>query len=218
MGIMNWYRERREAARRERQRRADLDRQRRDLQANILTMLGDDRIPKMDWSPLGLPFKLQKTEHLIYLFPQVGYAEQRVRREIVGRSSGVSVRVMKGVSLRMAGSKGRPVERDEIVDRGTGILGVTDRHLYFNGERSFRIRFDRIVSIEPLADAVGVTRDRASALTEYFTVGREDARFAYELLSVIPSLESPAVAEVEMSESCLLLLPGDIGDYLWEES
>ena len=240
MGFIDWYREwtrkareererkkaqrelelrqRREAELREQQRLEEMESQRRHQQENILTILNDDKLPKIDWRPLGqLPFKFQKTEHLIYVFPQVGYAEQRVKREIVGRSAGTSVRVMKGVSIRAGASRGTPVERDEIVSRGVGTMAVTNRHLYFNGQRSFRIRFDKIVSVEPMADAVGVTRDRASALSEYFVVGRRDAQFAYELLTMIPSLELPREPETEAPEYGLLMLPGDMGDYTFEE-
>lgn len=159
-----------------------------------------------------MPFKFLKTEHLIYVFPEVCYAEQRVRREIVGRSAGVSVRVMKGVSVRTGESRGTPVERDEIVDRGMGIMAVTNKHLYFNGERSFRIRFDKIVSVQPMSDAVEVIRDRASALSEYFLVGERDANFAYELLQAIPSLDLPRDPERhDPADFHLLMLQGDVG-------
>ena len=180
---------------------------------NILAILEDDKLPDMDWSRLGpLPFKFLKTEHLIYVFPDVRYAEQRVKREIVGRSAGTSVRVMKGVSVRMGASRGTPVERDEIVDRGMGIMAVTNKHLYFDGERSFRIRFDKIVSVQPLTDAVEVTRDRASALAEYFMVGEREADFAYRLLQAVPALELPRDPEKhDPADFHLLMLQGDVG-------
>ena len=143
-----------------------------------MAILNDDKLPKIDQTLTRqglLPLKVAKTEHLIYVFPQVRYAEQHVRREVVERSAGTSIRVMKGVSLRAGASRGTPVERDKIVDRGPGIMAITNKHLYFNGQRSFRIRFDKIVSVEPMHDAVSVTRDRASALAEYFVVGEQDA-------------------------------------------
>ncbi|MDE2686673.1 MAG: hypothetical protein OXI16_04135 [Chloroflexota bacterium] len=187
----------------------------RQTQENILTILNDEKLPDVDWSALGeLPFRFQKTEHLIYVFLNVHYAEQRVKREIVGRSAGTSVRIMKGVSVRAGASRGTPVERDEIVDRGLGTMAVTNRHLYFNGQRSFRIRSDKIISVQPVADGVEVTRDRVSALSEYFLVGERDANFAYELLQAIPSLELPRNPErqdPDPSEYHLLMFQGDAG-------
>lgn len=93
-----------------------------------------------------------------------------------------------------------------------GIMAVTNKHLYFNGERSFRIRFDKIVSVQPMSDAVEVIRDRASALSEYFLVGERDANFAYELLQAIPSLDLPRDPERhDPADFHLLMLQGDVG-------
>ena len=198
-----------EAERREKQRRE-----------NILAILHDDKLPEVDSFGYGaLPFKFQKTEHLIYVFFDVGYAEQKVKREIVGRSAGTSVRVAKGVYMRAGASRGTPVEKDVIVDRGKGTLAVTSRHLYFSGQRSFRVRFDKIVSVKAWADAVEITRDRASGLSEYFQVGRKGAAFAYELLQAVPSLELPRAPErLDPADYHLPYLQGDVMEHLDEQS
>lgn len=199
---------------------AELEAERREKQRreNILAILNDDKLPAVDSIGYGaLPFKFQKTEHLIYAFFDVGYAEQKVKREIVGRSAGTSVRVAKGVYMRAGASRGTPVEKDVIVDRGIGTLAVTSRHLYFSGQRSFRVRFDKIVSVKAWADAVEITRDRASGLSEYFQVGREDAVFAYELLQAVPSLELPRAPErLDPADYHLLYLHGDVMEHLDE--
>ena len=199
----------REAEERERQRRE-----------NILAILNDDKLPEIEgFTFAALPFRFQKTEHPIYVFFDVGYAEQKVKREIVGRSAGTSVRIAKGVYMRAGASRGTPVEKDVIVDRGIGTLAVTDRHLYFNGQRSFRVRFDKIVSVKAWADAVEITRDRVSGLSEYFQVGRKDANFAYELLQAVPSLELPKSPErLDPTDYHLLVLQGDVAEYIEEQA
>ena len=176
--------------RREAQQRAlRLELQRRD---NIISILDDNKLPQVDWSHhQPLPFKFLKSEYLLYVFPNVGYAEQRIKREIVGRSAGTSVRVARGVSIRVGQSRGTPVERDEVVDRGVGTLAVTTKHLYFAGERTFRIRFSRIVSVQAMQNAVQVTRDRVSGLSEYFLLDDADIQFAADLMQSIPALELP---------------------------
>ena len=203
------------------QQQAELERQQQaaieeeeQLQQNILSILHVDKLPAIEWNTDGspLPFKFLKSEHLIFVFANVGYAEQRVKREIVGRSAGTSIRVAKGVSIRAGASRGTPVERDEVVARGEGMLAITNKHVYFSGQRSFRIRFDKIVSVKPMLDAVEVTRDRASALSEYFLVGEHNANFAYELLQAIPSLDLPRNPETENPiDYHLLILHGDVG-------
>ena len=199
----------RQLAIKQRQREAEqralrLERQQRE---NILTILHDDKLPNVDWSHYQpLPFKFLKSEHLLYVFPSVGYAEQRVKREIVGRSTGTSVRVARGVSVRMGQSRGTPVERDEIVHRGIGIMAVTSKHIYFSGERTFRIRFDRIVSVQAMRDAVEVTRDRVSGLSEYFMIDPSDIDFAADLMQSIPSLELPRKPEIHDPDNYHLLI------------
>ena len=184
----------RKQAIRQRQREAQqralrLERQRRD---NIISILDDNKLPQVDWSHhQPLPFKFLKSEYLLYVFPNVGYAEQRIKREIVGRSAGTSVRVARGVSIRVGQSRGTPVERDEVVDRGVGTMAITTKHLYFAGERTFRIRFSRIVSVQAMQNAVEVTRDRASGLSEYFLLDPSDIQFAADLMQSIPALELP---------------------------
>ena len=171
------------------QRALRLELQRRD---NIISILDDNKLPQVDWSHhQPLPFKFLKSEYLLYVFPNVGYAEQRIKREIVGRSAGTSVRVARGVSIRVGQSRGTPVERDEVVDRGVGTMAITTKHLYFAGERTFRIRFSRIVSVQAMQNAVEVTRDRASGLSEYFLLDDADIQFAADLMQSIPALELP---------------------------
>jgi len=195
--------EKRQARERERQRKHVIRQRRREAEQhalrlelqrrdNIIAILDDSKLPQVDWSHYQpLPFKFLKSEYLLYVFPNVGYAEQRIKREIVGRSAGTSVRIARGVSVRVGQSRGTPVERDEVVDRGVGTMAVTTKHLYFAGERTFRIRFSRIVSVQAMQNAVQVTRDRVSGLSEYFLLDDADIQFAADLMQSIPALELP---------------------------
>ena len=122
-------REKREAEERERQlqlQRLEAERQRKE---NILAILNDDKLPDASWASREfLPFKFQKSEHLIYVFNDVEYLEKRVKREIVGRSTGASFRVTKGLSIRTSGSRGTPVEKDVVVSRGSGTMAITTKN------------------------------------------------------------------------------------------
>jgi len=134
-----------------------------------------------------LPFNFQKTEKLIWVFPAAEYLEDKVRREYVGGSQGVSVRIAKGVYYRSGSFRGRPVERTERVPIDEGILAVTDKHIYFGGPRkSFRIRHDKIVTHMPYSDGVGVVRDATTAKPQIFVTG--DGWFTYNLLVNVAQL------------------------------
>ncbi len=169
-------------------------------QDSVLAILNAGKLPEIDWDRREfLPFKFMQSEHLIYVFTLVRYFEQRTKREIEGRSAGVSVRVMKGVSVRLGQSKGIPVEKEELIDREYGTLAITTKHLYFSGfssvrllpasTKSFRIKHSKIVSIVPYSDGVSITRDRVNAQPEFFVVGEEDNLFLCQLLQAVPSVE-----------------------------
>ena len=179
-----------------------------EYRSNLLKILRSGNVPTgIDFSINGnLPFKFIKSEHLLWVFPSVEYLEQKTRREIVGRSTGTSIRVVQGVYFRVGRSKGRPVEYDEVVSRGLGLLAVTTKHIYFHGDsRSFRISFNKIVSVECLSDGVGITRDRASGHPEFFIVGAEEVDFAYDLIQAVPSVTTSSKTEVVPVESYTLL-------------
>ena len=121
-----------------------------------------------------LPFRFRGSETLVWVFQRVEY------RTI---ETNWSAPIADGYSAA-------PVDWDEVVD-DTGVLGITDRHIYFFGpEQRFRIPHDRIVSIEPHSEGLGLTQDRAGAKIEWFLLG--DADFAYELLRSVPAGLTPS--------------------------
>jgi hypothetical protein len=59
--------------------------------------------------------------------------------------------------------------------------------VYFSGaSKSFRIRHDKIVSIEPYSDGVGIQRDAQTARPQVFVTG--DGWFTYNLLMNVSNL------------------------------
>ena len=134
-----------------------------------------------------LAFNFQKSEQLVWAFQEVEYLEDKTRREYVGGSHGVSLRIAKGVYYRVGAFRGTAIDRTErqTIDRGT--LAVTTKHLYFGGaSKSFRIRHDKIVSYMPFGDGVGVVRDAASAKPQIFVTG--DGWFTYNLIANVARL------------------------------
>ncbi len=161
-----------------------------EVQRLVLGALADRKVVEENsrlWDRNFPDFKLGKTEPLLYVFPGVTYLERVTRRKVQGRSAGTSVRVMKGVSVRVGWSAWTPVEYEEVVARGVGDLAVSTRHVFFRGDRrSFRIHMNKVVSVGCGDDYVEVVRDRASGLPEYFTgLSAGDARFAAELIDTV---------------------------------
>lgn len=135
----------------------------------------------------NIPFNFQKDEKLIWIFQSVSYYEQKTRRHYVGGSRGVSIRVAKGLYFRAGAFKAHPVETTETVYVDTGILGITDKHIYFSsGAKSFRVAYKKIVSFEPYSDGIGIQRDATTAKPQTFTTG--DGWFTYNLVTNLSRL------------------------------
>ena len=142
------------------------------------------------------PFRLQRNEQMVYACQGV-YGT--TGKEWQGGSAGASVRVMKGFSVRMGGTRGRSVETpQEFVDAGT--VALTTKHLAFAsfdqaGGKVFRVPWGKLVSTSATGDKVfAFRRDSASAKPEAFHV--EDARFLAELAAVCASGADWRVADV----------------------
>lgn len=129
----------------------------------------------------ALPFNLQKSETLVWIFQKVEYFEEKTRTQYVGGSSGVSFRIAKGVYYRTGGFKGERVQTAETVHVDNGMLGVTTKHIYFSGSsKRFRINYNKIVSFEPYSDGIGLQRDAQTAKPQSFLTG--DGWFTYNLI------------------------------------
>ena len=86
----------------------------------------------------------------------------------------------RGIYYRPSTFRSRPIEWVETLYCDTGLLGLTTKHLYFAGSRErFRVRYDRIVSLEPFADGFGIMRDAQTARPQAFRTG--DGWFACNL-------------------------------------
>lgn len=168
----------------------------RRVRRDILDCVEDGVLPDVTFVGASLPFRFQKSETVLYVFQHCEYLEQVTRRRTVGRSNGVGFRVAKGLTLRTGRFEGTPVEYDEVVHRGSGMLAVTSKNLYFSGQRSVRIPFAKVVATEEIIvkqefPAIGVTRDRASGHPEFFVFQDiEERDFALALMDAIPSVES----------------------------
>jgi hypothetical protein len=130
----------------------------------------------------NLPINFQKGEQVVWAFSSSKYLEDKTRRQYVGGSQGVSIRVMKGVYYRVGAFKGHVVEHTDRVHIDTGWVVVTNKNIYFAGSRkSVRLPYAKIVSFEPFSDGIGVMRDTATAKPQIFVTG--DGWFTYNLVT-----------------------------------
>ena len=122
---------------------------------------------KLDGS---LPFKFLNKEYLVYLDNYVDYYEKRIKTTYEGGSDGVSIKLMKGVYYRKSSFRGKPVQTLKTVPVGNGTLALTNKHLYFSStNKNFRVRLDRVVTVTPYEDGIGIQKDGVSSKPMIFS-------------------------------------------------
>jgi hypothetical protein len=152
------------------------------VKSGVIRDLLNGTIPKRMSVEVKLPFNFQKGEEVVWVFKGADYLEEKTFRQYVGRSRGLSVRIVKGVYYRVGEFKGAPIDRTERVHVDTGLLAATNKHVYFAGtKKAFRIPYAKIVAFEPFSDGLGVVRDAASAKPQIFVT--HDGWFTYNLVT-----------------------------------
>lgn len=153
------------------------------VQSKVIQELLNGQIPAPKITISGnFPFLLGKNEHMLWLFRDVTLQMQKVRRETVGRTRGVSVRVCKGVYYRTGGFRGRPVETTYMQHIGTGSVCLTDKNLYFHcPEKTLKIPFSKILSLDPYSNGLGVQKDGANDKPMFFE--NLNSWFCYNVIS-----------------------------------
>lgn len=153
-------------------------------QAAVIRDLQNGVRPPASKFPGIIPFNLLKSESLCWLFDDVNYHEEKVRVEREGNFNSLSFRVIKGVYYTTGQSRSRPVERRFTEHVDNGLLGLTDKHIYFSGShKKFRLRYDKIVTFDPTPDGIVVMRDALSAKSQIFQTG--DGWFVYNLVTTL---------------------------------
>ena len=162
---------------------------------SLLNVLNRGILPRPDIDSFTaqfgrLPFNLMKSEVLLWVFGDVGYGEQITHREYQGSSMGVSIRIAKGVYVRPGSFRGRTVETTSMEHTDDGLFALTTKHIYFKGQnKAFRVRLDKIVSLDPYQDGLGIMRDTARAKPEVFYMGEIAVWFSVNLIDAVQALD-----------------------------
>ena len=113
-------------------------------------------------------FYPQKGESVIWAFDGVQHFHQGSHSEWVGRSGGLSVRVMKGVWYRSGRNHGHSEQHSSMDDQGVGMLVLTTKALCFVGVNSARLPFAHILALETFSDGIGLDTDYAKNTKHQF--------------------------------------------------
>jgi hypothetical protein len=154
-------------------------------------------LEKMRAAPLE-PIKpsraLLKSGEIAYAAVRGTLQEEKILRYEAG-SAGVSVRVMKGVSVRTGGTRGGAVRG--VVDVAEGELVITNRRVIFAGDRkSFSVEHDGVLNTTNYRDGFGVsTATRTYAIETGTSIER--AWFAVAMDRILRERELERVRSTE---------------------
>lgn len=150
-------------------------------QASILSDLQAGRTPKY---VINTPVILSKGEIALWCYNNVTMYQEKIKREYVGRSSGFSFPIVKGLRYRTGGFKGHPVESSYMDNMGAGSLIITNKNIIFWGQtRSIKVPYKKIIGINPYSDGMEVQRDGSNV--KRLTFQGFDCSFVMNVLSII---------------------------------
>lgn len=154
-------------------------------QSKILKQVLNGEMPNVVKIEAGiLPFNINKGETIIWLFHNVKYHEDTIKKSYEGGSRGASVRVAKGVYLRAGSFRGKVVESNYLKLIGVGMMAITNKNIYYaSNQKTFKLPHNKIVGVKPYSDGIQIFKDGINAKAQYFT--QIDGLFAYNIISNI---------------------------------
>ena len=130
----------------------------------------------------NLPFLLEKTEALIWIFQNVEFYEQRTKTTFAGKSQGVSIKIAKGVYYRTSQFKGNPITSTQMTLITTGMFALTNKNVYFaSTSKTFKTPYNKLISMTQYSDGIAIQKDGINAKPQIFK--GLDGWFTYNVIS-----------------------------------
>ncbi len=118
---------------------------------------------------VALPIVLGAKEYVVWVYTNITMYQQKTVRQWVGGSSGVSVRIVKGVYYRTGATKGHPVEHSTWEQMGVGTLVLTNKNvIFYSPNKSVKIPYNKLISYVPYSDGIELHKDGATAKPQAF--------------------------------------------------
>lgn len=156
------------------------------LHARIIRHISEGKLFEFPTDDIRLPFNVQRSETVVWLFTNVDYYEQQTRSRVRIGTHEVSAE-LASLYLRSSELSAEIVEDEQMVRVDRGAVGITSKHIYFAGSRKrIRISYNDIVSFKPYTDGIGVVDDGQNRGTHVFLT--EDGWFTYNLVAHLARL------------------------------
>jgi hypothetical protein len=175
----------------------DFETQMRIVKAGTIRDLTEGKVPERlkvsNPEELGR-FNIKNDEQFVWIFPGATLLQERRHRTYEGVSSGMSVRVARGVYYRVGAFKGQPIDTTSIEETDSGGLVVTSERLIFAGHtRSVVLPLKKIATFQPFDDGIGVAKEGINSKLVFFRTG--DGWFTYNLMKNLADIAELAPAK-----------------------
>lgn len=114
------------------------------------------------------PLGFDADEQVVFVLPDVDLLEPRAVRRSRSYHGGPTIRLAKGLSLRLGAGVSQSESQDELrnIDRGTFVL-TTKRLAFMGSLRTTNVSLNDIVGIQGYSDAILVHRERKERAESY---------------------------------------------------
>lgn len=101
-------------------------------------------------APIEVDILLKRKEEA-YFHTHTTFYEERTKRHYKGGSKGTSIRVAKGLSFRVGGTKGEAVNEDYLKEIDSGDLFITNKRIVFGGiSKNWQIALAKLLRCQNL--------------------------------------------------------------------
>lgn len=154
-GVKSWLAKRREKREREEFERREMERKRiLARQENIREIKHRLRIG-VGFVKNVPTFVTKANEHICWVEPGVLHEIKTVSRQYVGGYSGTRIRVAKGVSFSVGGSRGALVSEKGLIPTSSGKLIITTKRLAFVGDqKSIAVTLNKLIDVQVALDGI----------------------------------------------------------------
>ena len=115
-----------------------------------------------------VPLGLDSDEQVVFALPGVHLLEARAIRRSRNSYGGPTIRLAKGLSLRLGAGVSQSESQDELRSIDDGTLVLTTKRLAFLGSlRTNNVRLDDIIGIRDYIDGIQVHRERKDRAETY---------------------------------------------------
>ncbi len=144
------------------------------IQAEVLRDLGEEHLPQHQKLGRRTPFKIMKSEQMVWPFAKmdyVDYLEDPETQDSPGphpQDTGLAHGIYHPPSTFL----GQPCWWNEEDPPGHGIMGLTNKRLYFHSiHRKLRIPYSQMAGLEPFGNGFKITGNAQPAKTQAFQTG-----------------------------------------------